>query len=148
MKSFPAKIPALWRQAFPGLMLGAVVGRLTLWVQGQPFSLPGTLPLMAVAAMMVVLMYYFQPTLAGKDGVKAMSAWGFRRFVAWADIESVRFARLYLLQPSLKIVDSRGRAYWIAKETRNLGALHALAVEYGGASHPLARALETPLHAL
>ena len=30
-------------------MLGAIVGRVSLWVQGQPFSLPSTLPLMVIA---------------------------------------------------------------------------------------------------
>ena len=129
-------------------MLGAVVGRLSMWAQGQPFALPSTLPLMAVAATLVVLIYYLQPTLAGKEGVKAMNNWGVRKFVKWLDIEAVTFARWYLVQPSLKLVDRSGRAYWIARDTKDLGALHALAVEYGGNGHPLARALETPLHAL
>lgn len=148
MKSFPVKIPTLWRQAFPGLVFGAIVGRLSLWVQGQPFSLPGTLPLMVIAAAMVAVMYYFQPTLAGPKGVKAMSNWGFRKQVSWSDIQSVHFARWYFLQPSLKLVDRNGSTYWIAKDTKDLGELHAMVVQYGGADHPLALALETPLHAL
>ena len=148
LKSFPVKIPTLWRQAFPGLLLGTIVARLSLWVQGEPFTLPSTLPLMAIAAVLVVLIYYLQPTLAGERGLKAMNVWGVRKFVNWSDIESVNFARWYLVQPSLRLVDRGGRTYWIAKDTKDLGALHALAVKHGGASHPLARALETPLHAL
>ena len=129
-------------------MAGAIVGRLSSWMQGEPFSLPKTLPLMVVAALLVVLLHFLQPTLAGADGVKAITAWGTRGFVAWGDIERVAFGRLYLLQPSLKLTDRRGRAYWIATDTKDLGALHALACRYGGADHPLAKALETPLHAL
>lgn len=148
MKSFPVRITALWRQAFPGLLLGAIVARLSLWMQGEPFSLPSTLPLMAIAAVLVVVIYYLQPTLAGEPGIKAMNIWGVRRLVGWSDIESVSFARWYLVQPSLKLVDRSGRTYWIARDTKDLGALHALAVEHGGAGHPLAKALETPMYAL
>ena len=129
-------------------MLGAIVGRVSLWVQGQPFSLPSTLPLMVIAAVMVALMYYLLPTMAGERGVKAMNTWGIRRLVPWTEIESVTFARWYFVQPSLKLVDRRGNVYWIAKDTKDLGALHAISVHYGGAAHPLAQALETPLHAL
>lgn len=148
MKPFRVKIPTLWRQAFPGLALGGIVGRLSLWIQGEPFSLPNTLPLMAIAAVLVVLMHYLQPTMAGEDGIKAMNSWGVRRFLKWSDIASVTFGRMYGVQPSLKLTDRNGRAYWIARDTKHLGALHALAVEHGGRTHPLARALETPLHAL
>jgi hypothetical protein len=129
-------------------VLGAIVGRVSLWVQGQPFSLPSTLPLMVIAAVLVALMYYLLPTLAGEQGVKAMNTWGIRRLVPWSEIKSVTFARWYLVQPSLKLVDQDGNAYWIAKDTKDLGALHALAVQHGGAAHPLAQALETPLYAL
>lgn len=148
MKAFPVKIPTLWRQAFPGLVLGALTGRVLMWAQGEPFSLPNTLPLMAVAAVFVVLLYVLQPTLAGEAGVKAMTVWGTRRLLRWTDIESVAFARLYGLQPSLKLVDRRGRACWIARDTRDLAGLYTLAVAHGGADHPLTRALQTPLHAL
>ncbi len=148
MKPFRVKIPTLWRQAFPGMMLGGIIGRLSVWIKGEPFSLPNTLPLMALAAFVVVVIYYFQPTLAGKDGVKAANSWGTRKLLKWSDIQSVTFGRLYLLQPSLRLIDGRGRSHWIAKDTKDLGGLHTLAVEYGGKKHPLARALETPLHAL
>jgi hypothetical protein len=148
LRKFPVKIPTLWRQAFPGLVLGAIVGKVSLWLQGEPFSLPSTAPLMAVAAVMVILMYYFSPTMAGEQGIKAMNSWGIRRLVLWPEVESVTFARMYWIQPSLKVVDRAGRTYWIAKETKNLRDLHAIAVQFGGAGHPLARALEVPLYAL
>ncbi len=145
---FRVKLPTLWRQAFPGLVLGAVVGRVSLWIQGEPFSLPNTLPLMAIAAAMVVVLYYFSPTLAGQQGIKAMNSWGVRRLVPWSEVESVSFARMYWIQPSLKLIDHAGRAYWIARDTKDLRGLHAITVQFGGSSHPLAKALEVPLYAL
>ena len=148
MRPFRIKVGALWRLAFSGLVVGALLSRALLWVQGQPFSLPSTLPLMAVAAVLVALSHYLQPTLAGEHGVKAMNNWGIRRLVPWSDIRSVTFARMYFVQPALKLVDGSGRAHWIARDTLDLGALHAIAVRYGGAGHPLTRALETPLYAL
>lgn len=148
MKAFPVKIPTLWRQAFPGLVLGAIAARITLWAKGDSFSFPNTLPLMAIAAVFVVLLYYLQPTLAGKEGIKAMTSWGVRRMVSWADITSVSFGRLYFIQPSLRVVDRSGKVYWIARDTKDLGGLYALTLEHAGSSHPMARALQTPLHAL
>jgi hypothetical protein len=148
MKSFPVKIPTLWRQAFPGLVLGALVARASLWLQGQPFSWPETWPLMLVAAAMVCAMYFFQPTQAGPAGLKAMQYSGLRRFVAWSEVGEVGFGRLYFIQPSLRLVDRQGRVYWIARDTRDLKGLHALARQFAGPAHPLTRALETPLFAL
>ena len=148
MKPFRVKIISLWRLAFPSVLIGAVTAHLILWMQGEPFSLPNTLPLMAVAAVPVVLMHYFQPTMAGEQGVKAINIWGIRKLVNWPDIQSVTFARYYLVQPSLRLVDQGGQTYWISKDTKNLGALYALAIKHGGTNHPLARALETPMHAL
>ena len=103
---------------------------------------------MLMAAVMVVLLHYFQPTMAGSSGIKAMNSWGYRRLVKWTDIESVSFGRLYFIQPSLKIIDNRGRTHWIAKDTKDLRGLHSIASEFGGAKHPLTVALETPLFAL
>ena len=148
MKAFRVKIPTLWRQASAGLLLGAFTARLLLWWEGEPFSLPNTLPLMGVAAVVVALLYLFSPTLAGPAGLKVMNAWGFRRPVAWAEIERVSFARMYFVQPALKLVTTAGRTYWIARDTKDLDGLHALALVHGGQGHPLTQALETPLHAL
>jgi len=148
LKAFPVKIPTLWRQAFPGLVLGALVARINLWIQGEPFSLPSTLPLMGLAAVVVVVVYFFQPTLCGASGLKVMGTWGFRRHVAWPEIREVSFSRLYHLQPSLKLIDGHGRAHWIARDTKDLRGLHALAKQFGGPSHPLTVALETPLFQL
>jgi hypothetical protein len=148
LKAFPIKIQTLWRQAFPGLVMGAAVARVIDWTQGLPFSWPNTLPLMAVAALIVVTGYFLQPTLVGAEGLKAMTIWGFRRHIRWADIQAVSLTRLYLVQPSLRLTDSTGRSYWIARDTKNLQGLHALALQHGGKSHPLTVALETPLFQL
>ena len=148
LKSFPVKIPTLWRQAFPGVVLGAAVGRISLWIQGEPFSLLSTAPLMAVAAVIVAAVHFLQPTQAGPQGLNLMQSWGFRRAVPWAAVRDVSFARLYLLQPSMRLTDTQGRVYWIARDTKDLKGLHALALEHAGATHPLTRALETPLFAL
>ena len=148
VQAFPVKIPALWRQASQGMVLGALMARVSLWMQGQPFSWPNTLPVMGLAAIAVAVVYFFQPTLVGASGLKAMSTWGYRRTVAWPDITQVTFARLYFLQPSLKLIDRNGRAFWIARDTRNLHALHTLAKTHGGEQHPLTLALETPLFRL
>ncbi len=148
MKAFPVKPQTLWRQAFPGLLLGAVASRVVTWVNGEPFSWPNTMPLMVIAAVMVVALYFLQPTLCGESGVKAVNTWGFRKHVAWSEIKSVSLGRLYLIQPSLKLVDSEGRSYWIARDTKDLRSMHTLAKAHGGPGHPLTVALETPLYQL
>jgi hypothetical protein len=148
MQSFPVKLPTLWRQVFPAGLFGAVVGRGLLWLEGQPFSWPNTLPLMAAAAVGVLAIYFFQPTQAGASGLYVMNSWGFRRRLAWTDVQAVDFARLYYLQPSLRIKDLKGRHHWIAVDTKDLQGLHALVQTHGGAQHPLLKALETPLYRL
>jgi hypothetical protein len=148
LKRFPVKLTALWRQAFPGLVLGAMAGRLGLWLQGEDFSLPNTLPLMAAAALMVVLMHALQPTLAGAQGLRVMNVWGVRRPLAWSQIRSATLGRLYGVQPSVKLTDGQGKSYWIARDTQDLRGLYDIARQHGGAQHPLTRVLETPLFAL
>ncbi len=130
------------------MVLGATAVRIADWVQGLAFSLPNTLPLMAAAALLVMVTYWLQPTVADANGIKAMTIWGFRRHVRWSDITAVSFARLYVTQPSLKLTDTRGRTCWIARDTKDLPGLHALAVQHGGLSHPLTVALETPMFRL
>lgn len=148
MKGFPIKLPTLWRQVFPAMVLGGLTSRALLWLQGQPFNWPDTLPMMVAAAVLVLMIYFFQPTQAGETGLHVMNIWGFRRRLAWADVQSVSFARLYLLQPSLRLLDARGRSYWIATDTKDLAGLHELARAHGGAGHPLTLTLETPLYKL
>lgn len=148
MKDFPIKLPTLWRQVFPAMVLGGLTSRGLLWLQGQPFNWPDTLPMMAVAAVLVLMIHFLQPTQAGETGLHVMTIWGFRRRLAWADVRSVSFARLYLLQPSLRLLDAQGRSHWIATDTKDLAGLHELARAHGGADHPLTLALETPLYQL
>lgn len=148
MNTYPVKIPTLWHQASQGLLLGAVVARVSLWLQGAPFSWPDTLPFMGFTALVVTLVYFFQPTTCSAQGLNVMTTWGFRRSVGWDQITQVSFARLYMLQPSIKLVDDQGRSYWISRDTKDLKRLHADALMYGGASHPLTQALQTPFFEL
>jgi hypothetical protein len=148
MKSFPVKIPTLWRQAFPAMMIGAAGSKLKHWLQGEPLTMPNTLPYMVVAAVVVAYSYFLQPTMAGPKGLKAMRTWGWRSLVAWTEITDVTFARYYLLQPSFRLVDVKGNVYWIARDTKDLKGLYATAKEFGGPDHPFTKALETPLFAV
>lgn len=148
MQSFPVRIPSLWRQALGGLTAGAVAARLLQWGQGEAFSWPTSWPLMGLAAVIVVLTHFLQPTRAGPDGLKLMTNWGFRRRLRWTDVRQVTLARAHLLQPALKVLDHQGRVHWIDRDTKDLRGLHELALRHGGEDHPLTRALRTPLHAL
>lgn len=44
MRPFRVKLPALWRQAFSGLVAGAIVGRVSLWIQGSRSRCPARCP--------------------------------------------------------------------------------------------------------
>ena len=103
---------------------------------------------MGFTAGAVAIVYFLQPTMCGAQGLRLMTIWGFRRSLSWEQIAQVTFARLYLLQPSLKLIDSQGRIYCISRETKDNDGLYAEALKFGGPAHPLTRALQTPLHAL
>lgn len=148
MQNFPVRLPALWRQAFPGLMAGALTGRAWSWLQGEAFSWPQTLPLMAAAALLVVFIHLLQPTQAGPEGLVLGTSWGWRRPVGWEDIVEARHARLFPVQPAIRLCDRQGRVYWIPRETQDLPGLHALARARGGPGHPLTLALEVPMYRL
>ena len=130
------------------MMVGAAGAKLKHWLQGEPLSMPNTLPYMVLAAVVVAYSYFLQPTVAGPKGLKAMRSWGWRSHVAWAEITDVTFARYYLLQPSFRLVDVKGKVYWIARDTKDMKGLYAIAREFGGPNHPLTNALETPLFAI
>jgi hypothetical protein len=148
MQSFRVKLPALWRQTFPALVIGASLAQVINWLEGQPWSWPPTLLLMGIAAVMVLGMHWLQPTQAGPQGLRLMGADGLRRAVRWDEIVEVRMGRMHGLQPALRIIDRRGRSLWLPRDTHDLRGLHALALHHGGAEHPLTRALATPLYAL
>lgn len=148
MQNFPVRLPALWRQAFPGLLAGAVASRAWSWLQGEPFSWPQTLPLMLVAAVLVVVMHLLLPTQAGPEGLVLGTRWGWRCHVNWEDIVEVQHARLFPAQPGLKLRDRAGRIYWVPRDTQDLPGLHALALARGGPAHPLTQALERPMYLL
>lgn len=148
MQRFPVRLPALWRQAFPSAMLGALTGQGLGWLQGEPFSWPQSLPLMAAAAVTVVLIYLLMPTEAGPEGLKLGTFWGWRRNVAWEDIASAEHLRGVPLVVGIRLRDRRGRNYLLPRDTVGLPALHALAHARGGPQHPLTRALEVPMYRL
>lgn len=148
MQNFPVRLPALWRQAFPGLMAGAVASRAWAWLHGEPFSWPQSLPLMAVAALVVVCIHLLQPNQAGPEGLVLGTSWGWRRQVAWEDIVEARHARLFPFQHAIRLCDRQGRVYWLPRETQDLAGLHRLALARGGPAHPLTLALEVPMYRL
>ena len=148
MQRFPMRLPALWRQAFPGVMAGALASQGWGWLQGHAFSWPQSLPLMAAAAVTVVMIYLLMPTEAGPEGLKLNSFWGWRRHVAWEDVVSAEHLRGVPLMVGIRLRDRRGRNYLLPRDTVGLPALHALAHSRGGPEHPLTRALEVPMYRL
>ena len=62
MQNFPVRLTALWRQVFPGLMAGAVASRGWSWLDGAAFSWPQSLPLMLLAAVLMVACHLLLPT--------------------------------------------------------------------------------------
>ena len=144
-QSFPVKLGALWRQVFPVATATALVSALSRWAAGHPFSLPSTLPLAAVAAVIVIGMHALRPVQAGPNGILLLRRTGQRRRVPWESITSVSFGRRLPLEPAFRVADSSGRVHWLPRHTANLRALQRLVVQYGGPAHPLARALETPI---
>ncbi len=148
MQNFPVRLASLWRQAFPGLMAGAVASRGWSWLEGGAFSWPQSLPLMLLAAVLVVALHLLLPTQAGPEGLVLGTAWGWRRRVGWEDIVEVRHARLFPMQQGMRLRDRQGRIFWISRDTEDLSGLHALALSRGGPAHPLTLALEMPMHRL
>ena len=148
MERFPVKLMALWRLTFASCMFGALAAQPLRWLEGRQLSWPPTLFLMAAAAGGVLLAYLFQPTEAGPRGLRLMSLWGYRRDLRWDELVEVRHARFYGLQPAFRLVTRDGRVHWIARDTRNLPRLYALAREFGGPTHPLVLSLQTPLYAV
>jgi len=144
-QSFPVKLGALWRQVFPVATAAALASALSRWAAGHPFSLPSTLPSAAVAAVIVVGMHLLRPVQAGPSGILLLRRTGRRRRVPWESITSVSFGRRLPLEPAFRVAYSYGRVHWLPRHTANLRALQLLVVQYGGSSHPLARALETPI---
>jgi len=144
-RSFRVKVPALWRQVFPiGIVLTAVF-RVGSWISGQPFSWPSTVPFALAAGAIVLAFYVLRPVQAGPRGLNVLSRLGHRRWVAWSDVTDVQFGHRQPLEPALRIADRQGRVHWIPRHTQNLRTLQQMAVQFGGAAHPLAVALETPL---
>jgi len=142
---FRVRLGALWRQVFPVATAAAVASATGRWASGQPFSLPSTLPLAVVAGVIVLGMHWLRPVRANEQGILLLRRSGGRRFLPWASISSVSFGRRLPLEPAFRIVDSSGAVLWLPRHTANLRALQLLAVQYGGDTHPLARALETPV---
>jgi Bacterial PH domain len=144
-QSFRAKLPALWRQVFPIGIATALLVRVGSWLSGQPFSWPSTIPISLAAGLIVVAFYLMRPVQAGPAGLRLLNRLGFRRLVAWDDVCDVRFGRRQPLEPAFRLTDRRGKVYWIPRHTQGLRELQRMCMRFGGASHPLAVALETPV---
>jgi hypothetical protein len=147
LESFRVRLPALWRQASAGLLAGALTSSVLLWLQGEPWGWPQTVPMTLAAAVGTAISFVLQPTQAGAAGLYVLSTWGFRKRLAWAEVRGAVLARQYGLWPAFKLHDERGRAYWISRDTTRLDRLHALALQHGGPAHPLVQVLQTPLYA-
>jgi Bacterial PH domain len=144
-KPFRVKLGALWRQVFPVATAAALASAISRWAAGQPFSLPSTLPLAVVAAVIVLGMYWFRPVQVGPEGILLLRRTGQRRLVPWHSITSVSFGRRLPLEPAFRVADSGGQVHWLPRHTANLRELQLLVAHHGGPAHPLARALETPI---
>jgi hypothetical protein len=101
--------------------------------------------LAVVAAVIVLGMHWLRPVQAGASGILLLRRTGQRRLVPWESITSVSFGRRLPLEPAFRVADSAGQVHWLPRHTGNLRALQILVAQYGGANHPLARALETPI---
>ena len=135
----------MWRQVFPVATAAALASAISRWAAGQPFSLPSTLPLAAVAAVIVLGMYWLRPVQVSPEGILLLRRTGQRRLVPWQSITSVSFGRRLPLEPAFRVADSAGQIHGLPRHTANLRALQLLVAQYGGVAHPLARALETPI---
>jgi hypothetical protein len=146
----PTRLPVLWRMTVLSLSLGVLMARLWDFAQGRPFSGVPTLAVTAMAVPMVASMYLLMAGRAGERGMRLFDGWGWPRQVAWDDIVDVQLRRwpALVFAPALAIRSRQGRVYWLPRESAGLGELHALVQRAAGPDHPLARALQTPLHRL
>jgi len=144
-KAFRVKISALWRQVFPVATAAALASAVSRWVAGQPFSLPSTLPLAVVAAIIVVGMHWLRPVQVNEQGLLLLRRSGQRRLVSWQSVSAVTFGRRLPLEPGFRIVDTANQVFWLPRHTANLRELQQLVVQHAGIDHPLAKALETPI---
>jgi ribose/xylose/arabinose/galactoside ABC-type transport system permease subunit len=144
------RLAVLWRAGGTGALVGAVLGRLIRWLQGEPFVWPETLWLMGVTGVLVLAVYALLPARADEQGLDAFDGLGLRHRLPWAQIVRVELRPWWAMwcAPALCLVTTEGRRRWLARDTRGLDALHALARRTAGPDHPLVRALETPLHRL
>lgn len=111
LESFRVKLPALWRQASAGLLAGALTSSVLLWLQGEPWGWPQTVPMMLAAAVGTAISCLLQPTQAGAASLYVLSTWGFRKRLPWAEVRGAVLARQYGLWPAFKLHDERGRSY-------------------------------------
>jgi hypothetical protein len=144
-RTFRVRVPALWRQVFPIGLLTAALLRVGTWLSGEPFSWPSTLPLSLAAGLIVLVFYLLRPIQAGPGGLNLLSRFGHRRMVSWEEIPDAGFGHRQPLEPAFRVGDRRGRIHWIPRHTKELRILQEMAVQFGGANHPLAVILETPL---
>jgi hypothetical protein len=146
----PTRLPVLWRLTVLSLTLGALLSRVWAWLEGEPFRMAPPALILAMAVPLVLLWYVIYVARAGEAGLKLFDSWGFAHHVGWDEIRSAEVARWphMLFAPALKVVLTDGRVRWLPRDIRGLAELHTLALRVAGPTHPLVRALETPLHRL
>jgi hypothetical protein len=143
----PTRPAVLWRQAMPAVMLGAATAQVWRLLDGQVFAWPSTLVFMAVAAGGVVFTFVALPAKASVQHLWLYVWGGWLRRIEWAEVQDVQLGR-WLFTPAFHLRTRDGRSLYLPRDTLGLERLHALALQQGGPSHPLVRALETPLYRL
>lgn len=146
-RRFPLNPVALWRIGAPSALLGGLCAAAHGWWSSGNFAWPKTIGVAAGAAIVTLLGYFLQPTVMRGDRLYISNLWGFRQWLALADIQLVTQKR-YLNQPGFRIVATNGKTYWLSRETIRLDELHERIVASAGAANPLAIALSTPLYQL
>jgi len=146
-RRFPLNPVALWRIGAPSALIGGLCAASYDWWTSGHFAWPKTIGVAIGAAIVTLMGYFLQPTLLRGDRLYISNLWGFRQWLALADIESVNQKR-YLNQPGFRIVARNGKVYWLSRDTIRVGELYERVVATAGAANPLALALSTPFHQL
>ena len=144
---FPMKPVALWRIGASSALIGGLCAAAHNWLTGGEFAWPKTVVVAAGAGMVTFIGYFLQPTLLQGERLYVSNSFGFRQWLALADIERVTMQKFWM-HPCMRIVAREGKVYWLMRETVRLDEMHAAIVAQSGAQHPLAVALSTPLYAL
>ncbi len=144
-QAFRLQPSALWRAVWLGVVVGGSSVAALDWLSGRPFSPRPTILMAAAAAATCAVLYFLLGTRANSQQILLADSWGTRRPLRWADIALVSYMKRGG-QPQWRITSTAGKHFWLARETKNLRGLYALAREHGGEDHPLVKALEKPIY--